>query len=73
MYTHPAFVRQGVGRLVLSLCEDAARAEGFKRAELVATLAGEPLYTACGYLPIERFADERGGVAVPLLHMGKAL
>ena len=73
MYTHPAFVRQGVGRLVLSLCEDAARAEGFKRAELVATLAGEPLYTACGYLPIDRFVDERGGTGVPLLRMGKAL
>lgn len=28
MYTHPAFTRRGVGRLVLSLCEDAARAEG---------------------------------------------
>ena len=73
MYTHPAFVRQGVGRLVLSLCEEAARAEGFKRAELVATLAGEPLCTACGYLPIERFVDERGGTGVPLRRMGKPL
>ena len=28
MYTHPAFVRRGIGRLILSLCEEAARAEG---------------------------------------------
>jgi GNAT superfamily N-acetyltransferase len=71
MYTDPAFVRQGVGRLILALCEDAARAEGFARAELVATLAGEPLYAACGYRPLERFTDDRGGVAVPLVRMAK--
>jgi hypothetical protein len=37
MDTHPAFVRRGVGRLLLSLGEDAARAEGFARVELMAT------------------------------------
>jgi GNAT superfamily N-acetyltransferase len=73
MYTHPAFVRRGVGRLILALCEDAARAEGFARAELVATLAGLPLYSACGYQPIERFSDDRGGVEVPLVRMSKRL
>ena len=40
MYTHPAFTRRGVGRLILSLCEEAARSEGFTRAELWATMAG---------------------------------
>jgi GNAT superfamily N-acetyltransferase len=73
MYTHPAFVRRGVGRLILRLCEGAARAEGFARAELVATLAGEQLYAACGYQAVERFVDERGGVPVPLVRMRKAL
>ena len=73
MYTHPNFVRRGVGRLILSLCEDAARREGFSRAELVATMAGEPLYRACGYLPVEEFSDDRGGVAVPLKKMTKRL
>src|SRR5690606_11051046 len=43
MYTHPRFARRGVGRLILTLCEEAARAESFTRAELMATLAGEPL------------------------------
>jgi GNAT superfamily N-acetyltransferase len=46
MYTSAALARRGVGRLILPLCEDAARAEGFTRAELVATMAGEPLYRA---------------------------
>ena len=73
MYTHPAHVRKGVGRLILALCEAAARAEGFAQAELVATMAGEPLYRACGYAPCERLADDRGGAAVPLLRMRKRL
>lgn len=73
MYTHPSFKRRGVGRLVLSLCEDAARAEGFSRVELVATLAGAPLYRACGYRATEDFLDESGGTAVPLIRMSKRL
>ena len=74
MYTHPDFVRLGVGRLLLEACETAAAAEGFGRCELAATMAGEPLYLACGYRQIERF-DERtpGGVEVPLVRMGKSL
>ncbi len=73
MYTHPAFVRRGVGRMILARCEEAARAEGFTRAELVATMAGLPLYLACGYQPVERFSDDRGGTPVPLARMVKAL
>jgi GNAT superfamily N-acetyltransferase len=73
MYTHPDFVRRGVGRLILSLCEDSARREGFKRVELMATLAGEPLYRACGYQPVENVIDDRGGVAVPLIRMTKEI
>jgi GNAT superfamily N-acetyltransferase len=73
MYTHPRHTRKGVGRLILSLCEEAARAEGFRSVELMATLAGEPLYRACGYEERERVVDDRGGAAVPLLRMSKAL
>lgn len=73
MYTHPHHTRQGVGRLILALCEEAARAEGFTRVELMATLAGEPLYRACGYEPGERVTDDRGGAPVPLLRMSKSL
>jgi len=73
MYTHPRFTRRGVGRLILSLCEQAARAEGFTRVELMSTLAGEPLYRASGYQPGERVVDDRGGATVPLVRMRKAL
>jgi GNAT superfamily N-acetyltransferase len=73
MYTHPDFARRGVGRLILSLCEVAAREAGFSRVELAGTLAGQPLYEACGYQVLERLTDDRGGVPVPLLRMGKGL
>ena len=73
MYTHPHHTRKGVGRLILSLCEAAARSEGFQKVELVATMSGEPLYRACGYQPVERLTDDRGGAAVPLLRMSKSL
>ena len=73
MYTAPEFVRRGVGRLILGLCEAAARAAGYDRVELVATMGGEPLYLANGYRELKRFDDDRGGVPVPLVRMGKAL
>jgi GNAT superfamily N-acetyltransferase len=71
MYTHPAYARRGVGRLVLSLCEAAAAAEGFSRLELMSTLAGEPLYATYGFRPLERLVDATGGVPVPILRMEK--
>ena len=74
MFTDPDFARRGVGRLILSLCEKAARDAGFARAEMMATLAGVPLYRMCGYREIERItAPPVDGVAVPLVRMGKPL
>jgi GNAT superfamily N-acetyltransferase len=73
MYTHPGFARRGVGRLILQLCENAARAEGFGRLELMATLSGRPLYESYGFAPIEDILDARGGAPVPLTRMGKAI
>jgi GNAT superfamily N-acetyltransferase len=69
MYTHPSFLRRGIGRLILDNCEAAARSEGFGRLQLAATLAGEPLYRAYGFEEIERFTD--GGV--PLIRMEKRI
>lgn len=74
MYTDPDFTRRGIGRLILAACEDAARAAGFRRLEMMATAAGEPLYAACGYAVVQRVdrmaAD---GVAVPGAVMAKDL
>ena len=72
MYTHPAFARRGVGVLILQLCEAAAKAEGFRRLELMATLSGRPLYLRAGFEDIETIEDSRGGAPVPLVRMGKA-
>ncbi len=74
MYTDPDFARLGVGRLILGLCEAAARKAGFQRLEMMATRSGQPLYAACGYhviKQVDRMADS--GVSVPGAVMGKAL
>ena len=73
MYTAPAFARRGVGRAILLAAEEAARAAGFKRAELVATMSGLPLYEAFGYQKLEELIDRSGGAPVPLVRMGRAL
>lgn len=74
MYTDPSAARRGVGRAILAAAEAAAAAEGFATAELVATLSGAPLYRAAGWVEIEPFeARTPGGVAVPVIRMGKRL
>jgi hypothetical protein len=73
MYTNPAYARRGVGRLILTLCQQAAKEEGFTRLELMGSMSGEPLYTSYGFVPVERVTDDRGGVAVPLVKMVKPI
>ncbi len=73
MYTHPDFARRGVARLILSLAEEAAASAGYGSLQLVSTLAGEPLYTRCGYGVVERIETDVSGVTIPLLRMTKQL
>ena len=73
MYTHPAFARRGVGRLILTLCEQAAAAEGFTTLELMGTMAGQRLYTDFGFQVVEKLSDPRGGSPVPLVKMMKRI
>jgi GNAT superfamily N-acetyltransferase len=74
MYTDPDFARRGVGRLVIRLCEQAAMRAGFRKATMMATMAGVPLYAACGYVEVERVLSAPvDGVRVPLARMEKQL
>ena len=66
-----ASLRRIPGRLIQSLCEAAAAAEGFTRLEVMPTLSGEPLYTGYGFRPLERLADATGGAPMPLVPMEK--
>jgi GNAT superfamily N-acetyltransferase len=43
-FVDPAWARRGVGSQIMKQCEVAALDAGFKTIEIVATLAGEPLY-----------------------------
>lgn len=53
MFTRADWTRRGLGRRILEACEAAAKAEGFQRLALMATLPGLPLYTAYGFTAIE--------------------
>lgn len=74
MYTHPHWTRRGIGTLLLTLGEDAARAAGFRTIELGSTLAGEPLYRARGYREVARHTHRAAnGQPNVIIHMRKAL
>lgn len=74
MYTHPDYTRRGIGSLILTESEKAAREEEFSKVELAATLSGEPLYRARGYVPIEYFSSTASnGAEIPLIRMEKNL
>ena len=74
MFTHPDWVRKGIGTLLLDLGEGAARAAGYKTIELGSTVAGIPLYEARGYVPFHREDNVAANGAVKtVLHMRKSL
>ena len=54
MYTHPDWIRMGIGSRLLTEGESAAKKAGFKEIELGSTTPGEPLYLARGYSEISR-------------------
>lgn len=73
-FVHPDWSRRGLARRLYAECERAARAAGFRRFELMATMPGEPLYVALGFSVIERIVlTLAGGVDVPFARMGRAI
>jgi GNAT superfamily N-acetyltransferase len=73
-FVHPRWARQGVGALILDLCECTAFAEGFTRLEMGATLTGVPFYRAKGYTALEYLAVSLpGGVSLPIVRMAKTM
>ena len=50
MYTHPDWIRKGVGSFILELSERKAKEKGFNKYELMATVSGIFLYEKKGYV-----------------------
>ena len=75
MFVRPDWTRRGLGRRIIEASEDAARAQGFRRLDLVATMPGVPLYSACGYVASGDVEDVilEDGVRLPCLAMTKEL
>ena len=71
-FIHPAWARRGVGGKILEACEDAARAAGFTRYEMGATLTGAKLFGVKGYVAVQRISIPLvNGEFLPVIHMEK--
>ena len=75
MFVRADWTRRGLGRRILEACEAAARDEGFRRLDLVATLPGVPLYETFGFTATAGIRDIvlTDGVRLPCLAMTKAI
>ena len=72
-FIHPDWARRGLGSRILEACESAARAAGFSRFEMGATLTGVPLYLQRGYHVLERIeVPLSNGAALPIVRMAKS-
>jgi GNAT superfamily N-acetyltransferase len=73
-FVDPARARRGIGTLLLDRCESEARARGFSKVELMATLPGLKLYAARGYIGERRVSyDLGGGETIEFVPMTKTL
>jgi GNAT superfamily N-acetyltransferase len=73
-FVHPLWARRGIGRSIMVACERAIAAAGFRTVDIVATLAGEPLYAAFGYAVVERYEIPMGGgLGLSVVRMTKGM
>jgi GNAT superfamily N-acetyltransferase len=73
-FVDPEHARRGIGRLLLDACTEAARAAGFSRLELMATLPGVPFYAANGFAEEARVTDMLpDGTALRFVRMARVL
>ena len=73
-FVDPAWVRRGIGTLILDACEAAAIAGGFRRLEMGATLTGVPFYRVRGYAEREHLGVPlRNGESLPIIRMEKII
>ena len=73
-FVHPSWARRGIGAAILEACEQAAKAAGFKRLEMGATLSGVPFYTAKGYAAAKNLeVPLSNGESLPIVKMEKVL
>jgi GNAT superfamily N-acetyltransferase len=73
-FIDPGNARRGLGSLLLEHCERQARAHGYRRVELMATLPGVKLYAARGYVGGEMLRFDLGpGEAIEFIPMHKVL
>jgi N-acetylglutamate synthase-like GNAT family acetyltransferase len=71
-FIHPDWARCGVGSIILNDCENAARAAGFTRFEMGATLTGEKFFRQRGYVAQEQIDLQlENGIIFPIIHMVK--
>jgi GNAT superfamily N-acetyltransferase len=73
-FVHPDWARRGIGGLILETCEEAARAAGFSRMEMGATLSGVAFYEAKGYAAVEnQEAPLANGEVLQIVRMARNL
>jgi GNAT superfamily N-acetyltransferase len=71
-FIHPDWARRGIGSMILEACEAAAKAAGFTRYEMGATLTGAKLFGVKGYVAVRPIEIPLvNGERLPVIHMEK--
>jgi GNAT superfamily N-acetyltransferase len=73
-FVEPEWARRGIGSLLLETCENHAITAGFTRLEMGSTLTGVALYSARGYVEIEKIdLPMANGEVLPIARMEKTV